>query len=120
VGDEVKIIAAALFLLACAPPLATTGAPQSAASPAGAPNDAELRARAHAAGEHRSWAEAEADYAELERRHPDDPEFKFGRGIALMKLGHVDEAIVELERGRAIKDSANAEYNLAIAHGMKG
>jgi Flp pilus assembly protein TadD len=40
--------------------------------------------------------------------------------MALMKLGRVDEAIVELERGLAIKDSATAEYNLAIAHGMKG
>jgi tetratricopeptide (TPR) repeat protein len=110
------MLVAMTAVLGCAP---GATAPPAQVSSAGT-NDADLRARAKDDRVHERWREGEAEYAELERRHPDEAGFKFGRGIALSQLHRGDEAIAELERGVAIEDDATARYNLGLLYGGKG
>jgi tetratricopeptide (TPR) repeat protein len=77
-------------------------------------------ARARVALEKRSWKEARSHVEKALSLDADVPEGRFVHGIALWKLGELDEAQKELEAARSAGPNNKLEVALAAVHFEKG
>lgn len=66
------------------------------------------------------WADAVELYAELEQRHPEDPEPPYFQGVALLRQERDLPAIEALQRSLDKKELPRTHYNLGLARLRRG
>ncbi len=82
--------------------------------------DSALEPAAIDASKAEDWPRAESLYRELSRRQPRNAAAKHGLGVALLRQGKNNDAVVALEASVQLSDDANTRVDLAAAFGALG